>query len=330
MSDPKDETWRWGIIGPGRIAAQFADGMALVDDGVITAVASRSRDRAEAFAARYGIPSAYGDARELFDDADVDVVYVATPHSRHAADTIAALDAGKPVLCEKPLALSARQAAEMVDRARERGLFLMEAMWTRFLPAYVALRDLLAEGRLGEPLVVEADFGFRVQVIPDHRLFDRALGGGATLDLGVYPVQLCSLVLGTPDGVTASGSVGTTGVDELVAAALHHPGGQLGVVKAAIRVSLSCTARISCADGWIDIPAFMHRPSYLVVNGSSGAQRIDAEFDGEGLRFQVHEVHRCLAAGLTESAVMPLDETLQIASTLDAIRAPLGVTYPGE
>ena len=206
----------------------------------------------------------------------------------------------------------------------------MEAMWTRFLPAYVALRDLLADGRLGPPLVVEADFGFRMPVDPVHRLFDLGLGGGAMLDLGIYPLQLCSLVLGPPDAIAVEGVVGTTGVDEIVAAVLHHPGGGLGVVKAAIRVGLSCRARISCADGWVDIPPFMHCPQHLRIDGASGARRIEAGFEGDGLRFQVHEVHRCLAAGETESIVMPLDESLQIASTLDTVRRRLGVVYPGE
>jgi predicted dehydrogenase len=203
-------------------------------------------------------------------------------------------------------------------------------MWSRFLPAYRVLVDLVADGRVGAPRLVEADFGFRMPVMPEHRLFDPALGGGALLDLGVYPVQLCHLLLGPPDRVSAHGVVGATGVDEQVAAVLRHPGGCLGVVKAAIRVPLACGARISGTDGWIDLPPFMHCPDAILVSGAAGTERIDASFEGDGLRFQIDEVHRCVAAGLTESAVMPLDDTVAVMDTLDAIRAQVGVVFPGE
>jgi predicted dehydrogenase len=322
--------WRWGIVGPGGIAERFARDMALVDDGVITAVASRSLERANTFADRHGIVSRYDSAQGVYEDPAVDVVYIATPHARHLPEALAALECGKHVLCEKPMALSARETTAMVDAARTRGLFLIEAMWTRFLPSYRALVAILEEGRIGEPLVVEADFGLRVPFDPAHRLFDPALGGGATLDLGVYPVQLCSLVLGTPDRVTASGTLCPSGVDDLSAAVVHYPGGQLGIVKSALRVGLSCRARIAGTAGSIEIPSFMHRPRHLDVYRHGERDRIETPHDGDGIRFQVNEVHRCLDAGLIESAVMPLDETLGIAATLDAIRDDLGVVYPGE
>jgi predicted dehydrogenase len=199
----------------------------------------------------------------------------------------------------------------------------MAAMWTRFLPAYRLLADLLAEDRIGTPLVVEADFGFRMPVLPEHRLFDRRLGGGALLDLGIYPLQLASLVLGPPDAIVASAHVGETGVDEQVAAVLHHAGGGLAVVQAAIRAPLACTGRIAGTDGAIELPAFMHCPQHLVVDG----EVLPAPFEGEGMRFQVEEVHRCLAAGEPESGVMPLDESLRLATTMDEVRRQVGVVY---
>ena len=206
----------------------------------------------------------------------------------------------------------------------------MEAMWSRFLPAYVALRDLLDEGRIGEPLLVEADFGWRSPVVPTDRHYDLEQGGGALLDLGVYPVQLCSLVLGTPDAVVAQGHIGSTGVDEVSAAVLHYPDGRLGVVKSAIRTPLTCTARIAGTEGSIDLPAFMHCPDHLIVRDTTGEHRIDAPWEGEGLRFQVEEVHRCLDAALLESPRMPWRESIAIAEVLDAIRAQIGMRYPGE
>ena len=321
---------RWGVVGPGAIATSFADAMQLTDGGTIVAVASRSAERAAVFGDRYAIPARYGDYESLAADPEVDVVYVATPQSRHEPDTLSLLRAGKHVLCEKPFALNARQAATMVEEARSRGLFLMEAIWSRFLPAYRSLVEVIGEGRIGEPLLVEADFGFRRPLEPEHRLFDLALGGGGLLDLGIYPLQLCSLVLGTPEHVVADGVVGETGVDEVVAAVLRHHGGRLGVVKAAIRVGMSCTARISGTEGWIDLPAFMHCPSSLTVTTSAGPERIDGSYEGNGLQFEIEEVHRCLAEGSIESPVMPLDETRALAGTLDAIRAQVGVVYPGE
>jgi len=324
------ETIRWGIAATGHIAERFVVGLQQLDDAAVVAVGSRADERAAAFGERLDIPRRYGSIAALAADHEVDVVYVASPHARHASDALACLRAGKPVLCEKPFALNRAQAEQMVLAARAEDLFLMEAMWSRFLPAYVALRGLLADGRVGTPRMVEADFGFRRPVDPAHRLFDPVLGGGALLDLGIYTAQLASLVFGAPDQVVAQAHLGETGVDEQVAAVLHHPGGGLAVLKAAIRLSLSCTARISGSAGWIDLPAFMHAPDHLIVGDHTGTERIDAGWEGEGLRFQAVEVHRCLREGLTESPVMPLDETLSLAATLDAVRSAIGLAYPGD
>jgi len=317
---------RWGVLATGGIASRFAADMQRVPDGEIVAVGSRSAAGAEAFGERFGIGRRHGSYEALLADPEVDVVYVATPHVSHAALTIAALDAGKHVLCEKPLALDEAQARAMTGAAAASGRFLMEALWSRFLPAYRTLSEVVAAGRIGTPLAVESDFGFRRPVEPDHRLFDRALGGGSVLDLGIYPLQLCRLVLGPPDEVRAVGHVGETGVDEVMGAVLHHPGGALGVVKSAIRVPLSCTARVSGSEGAIELPAFMHCPLHLVVDG----EVVDTGFEGEGLRFQAEEVHRCLREGRQESDRMPWSESLGLAATMDDIRRQIGVTYPGE
>jgi predicted dehydrogenase len=322
-----DRPTRWGVIGPGGIATRFATAMEMVGDGEIVAVASRSLDRADAFADRHGIARRYDDRDALLADPDVDVVYVATPHSQHESDTVAALTAGKHVLCEKAFALDVGQATRMVAAARDSGLFLMEALWSRFLPPYRRLRELLDDGAIGEPLMVEADFGFRAPVDPTHRLFDPAQGGGALLDLGIYPVQLCAFVLGLPEKVVADGVVGATGVDEVVAGVLHHAGGRLGVVKASTRVPMACTARIAGTEGWIDLPAFMHCPTSITVHSPRGTEVIDTSFEGDGLRFEIDEVQRRIAAGETESPLMPLDESIGLMTVLDDIRAQVGVVY---
>jgi predicted dehydrogenase len=321
---------RWGVVGPGAIAAGFADAMGMAEGGDIVAVASRSSERADAFADRYGIARRYGDYAALAQDGEVDAVYVATPQSRHADDTLQMLRAGKHVLCEKPFALNEVQAQGMVDEARRQNVFLMEAIWSRFLPAYRSLVDVVGSGRIGEPLLVEADFGFRRSLDPDNRLFKADLGGGGLLDLGVYPLQLCTLLLGPVEHVSAEGVIGETGVDEQVAAVLRHGGRGLGVMKAALRVNMTCTARVSGTEGVVEIPAFMHCPNAIRVLTPAGIDDIDGSYDGNGLRFEIAEVHRCLAEGRMESDVMPLDETLVLARTLDEIRHQIGLVFPGE
>ncbi len=258
------------------------------------------------------------------------MVYVATPHPRHEADTLLFLEAGKHVLCEKPFALNQRQARRMVDTARERGLFVMEAIWSRFLPAYQLLGELLADGVIGEVESIDADFGVRFPWDPSHRLFDLALGGGALLDLGIYPLQLASLVLGPPAEVYAVASLGTTGADEHVAAVLAHESGALATIRAATCVNLACAARISGAEGVIDLPAFMHCPNALTITTPAGVEHRDAPIVGQGLRYQVAEVHRCLRAGALESPVISHADTLSLAGTMDQIRDRIGVRYPGE
>jgi len=320
---------RWGIAATGGIARAFADALGRVPDAELMAVASRTPDRAREFAVAVGAARAHGSYEALAGDPDVDVVYVASPHARHCPDAVLYLDGGKHVLCEKPLALDAAQVATLTSAAARNGRFLMEALWSRFLPAYAELVRLLDDGVIGTPQLVEADFGFRMGAVdPAHRLFDPALGGGALLDLGIYPLNLAFLVLGHPTEVQAVGVIGSTGVDEQTAAVLRHRHDTISVVKAAIRASYPCTARITGTDGAITIPAFMHCPQHLVVQTAAGERRLEAPMDGNGLHHQVHEVHRCLRAGLTESPMMPWSESLTLATTMDAIRAQIGLRYP--
>jgi predicted dehydrogenase len=327
MSSP--DTVRWGIVGTGGIATRFVDALRETPGAVLGAVASRVPEPAVAFATRHGAERAHGSYAALAADPGVDVAYVATPHARHAADSILMLEAGKHVLCEKPLALDAAQVDRMRGAAMASGRFLMEAMWSRFLPSWRMIRMLVSDGRIGEPVHVAADFGFRFPTDPTHRLFDPALGGGALLDIGVYPVHLATMVLGTVSGVHATGQLGPTGVDELVAAVLDHERGT-GVVTAALRTDLPCTARVSGTAGAIEVPAFMHCADHLVIRSGGRLERVDCSFVGEGMRFQVDEVHRCLAAGATESPTMPLAESRAVAAACDEVLAQLGVDHPRE
>jgi predicted dehydrogenase len=322
---------RWGIAATGGIATAFAQALERVEDAELVAVASRTPTRAREFANAVGAERAHGSYEALGDDPDVDIVYVASPHSRHRRDAVLFLDAGKHVLCEKPLALNASEVRSMTDAARRNRCFLMEALWSRFLPGYVELRRLLAEGVIGEPQLVEADFGFRVpDVEPTHRLFDVAQGGGALLDLGIYPLNLAFMVLGRPEAVAAVGQLGATGVDEQTAAVLRHRSSAVSVVKAAIRTSMTCTARIAGTEGFVAIPAFMHCPQHLTVTTMAGEQVLETPMEGNGLHHQVHEVQRCVRDGRSESPLMPWSESLALAATMDDIRTQIGLRYPDE
>ena len=321
---------RWGIASTGRIATGFAAALARLDDAEVIAVASRTQEAADRFGEAHGIAHRHASYEALADDHDVDVVYVGTPHSRHCADTLLFLDGGKHVLCEKPLALNEREVIAMSERAAAQGRFLMEGLWSRFLPGYAQLRALIADGRIGEVRMMTGSFGFRAPFDPDHRLFAPALGGGALLDVGIYPVQLALMLLGEPDRVSAVAGLGATGVDEQIAVTMGFGGGEVAVAEAAVRTNLACTARVSGTNGAIEIPAFLHCPGYLDVRIGADTTRVDTPIDGNGLHYQASEVHRCLRAGQTESPIMPLAGSLALARTLDRARAQIGLVYPSE
>lgn len=323
-------TFRWGIAATGSIAASFAEDLALVDDATLTAVGSRSQASADTFGERFGIPNRHSSYEALAADADVDIVYIATPQTSHCRDTLLFLEAGKHVLCEKPFAINHRQATAMVEAAARKGVFLMEALWSRFQPGYVRLRRLLDDGRIGEPQLVDSDFGLHIPPGTDHRLLDRSRGGGALLDLGIYPLQLATFVLGPAASVVASGRLGPTGVDETTIAAVTHDGGGHSVSKTSIRTPMAGRARITGSAGFIELPQPMHVPRRLKVTTNAGTEQIETDFDGNGLRFQVHEVHARIAAGEQQSPVMSWDETLGLAWLMDDIRSQVGLRFDAD
>ncbi len=322
---------RWGILSTGNIAEQFAKGLAALDDAALVAVGSRSPSSADQFGDRYNVPHRHSSYEALVVDPEVDVIYVATPHTLHAENTLLCLRAGKHVLCEKPFAINAAQAEAMVGEARARGLFLMDAMWTRFLPHMVRLRELLAARVIGEIRMVQASFGFRTDFNPKSRLFDPALGGGGLLDVGIYPVALASMLFGTPESIVSQASLGAAGVDEQMAVVFKYSNGQLALLSCAIRTDTIHEAFIYGTGGHIRINPPWWGPSSmtLAVNGQA-AQQLSFEHTGNGYNYEAAEVMRCIRAGETESPIMPLDETLALMRTLDATRAQWGLVYPGE
>jgi predicted dehydrogenase len=323
---------RWGILGAGSIAATFAGDLQLLPDHELVAVGSRRLEGAADFAGRFAARHAHGSYEDLCSDPDIDIVYVATPHPYHARHALLALAEGKHVLCEKPFTINADEAAQVVAAARAGGLFCMEAMWTRFLPHMRRVRQLLDSGALGEVRTVMADHGQRF-LPPDFtsRLYAPELGGGALLDLGIYPVSFASFVMGTPTSITAVSDPAETGVDAQTSIILRYQGGAHAVLTTTLGARTPTSASVTGTQARIEIDPVWYQPTSFAVRTSSGtAQRFEEPRIGQGLRYQAVEVGRCLRAGEVESPIMPLDETVSIMATMDEIRRQIGLRYPFE
>ncbi len=330
VEDPRTApTIRWGILGPGWIAGTFAEAVLGHTRAQLVAVGSRNNVRAERFATKYGIPTTHEGYERLVADPQVDAVYVATPHSEHAEHALLAIEAGKHVLVEKAFTRSAAEAQRVVDAARAKGVFVMEAMWTRFLPHVAALRGAIERGEIGEVVSLSADHGQWFDVGPEHRLLNPDLAGGALLDLGVYPVSFAHDLLGVPTAVHANGRLTETGVDGQVAISLEYPGAQ-ALLATTLWAKTPTTAHISGTEGRIEVAGEFYRPtSFRVIRRDGSEWTYDRPVDG-GFQFQAAEVARRVAEGATESPRITLDNSLEVMRTLDTIRAQIGVSYPGE
>ena len=322
-------TIRWGVLGTGGIAGTFAGDLPLAPGAELAAVGSRRLDTAEAFATRYGLARAHGSWAGLAADPEVDVIYVATPHAFHQEAALACLAGGKAVLCEKPMTLDLASAAQLVQEARTRGLFLMEAMWMRCNPAIRAAAQAIADGAIGKVTSLQADFGLQGPFGPAHRLRDPALGGGALLDLGVYPINLAHLALGTPATVRSWAHLTPEGVDETTGVLLGYESGAVAALTCGINGATRNAASITGTEGRIDLPPGFYAPrAYTLTRAGREPEVVEFPFPGRGYQYEAAEVQRCLAEGLLESPLMPQETTLEIMNLLDAVRAQTGVTYP--
>jgi predicted dehydrogenase len=343
----------WGILGTGAMAAAFARELRALPDAVVAAVGSRSVDAAAKFASHHGIPRHRGSYREVVSDPEIDVVYIATVNSTHCELCLECLDAGKAVLCEKPFALNAFEARQIAERARERQLFCMEAMWMRFLPAIGRLKKLINEGVIGTPRMLAAQLGYPFKIDPGGRHLDPAVGGGALLDLGVYPLSLACFLFGPPLKVAGQATYTTSGVDDANAIVLQHPDDRLSVISVNMAAAASNDATIMGTRGRIQVSAPFFHPQSLTIHhvapivpmsGARGgrfaklkksaivrwvyrrlapglpARWEDLPYEGEGYRYEAAEVMRCLRAGERESTTMPLDESVVILETIDELR----------
>lgn len=327
------EPIRWGILATGGIATRFVEDLALLPDAAVVAVGSRTLAAAQAFAAQHSIPTAYGSWQELADDPTIDVIYVATPHVAHFAATKLCLDAGKPVLCEKPFTLDLASSRALVDLARDRGVFLMEAMWMRTNPTIQQIADLIGSGEIGDVTHIAADFGVQGPFPVGHRMRAPELGGGALLDLGVYPVTFAHLFLGRPSTVSAWASLLPEGTDQNTAITLGYDSGAVATLQCGFLGETAQRAVITGTAGRIEVPRHFYRPDTFTLVHADGtrdglATTIPVDVRGNGMGYEAEEVMRCLRGGLTESPVIPLDSTLEVMATLDTALRQIGVTYP--
>jgi predicted dehydrogenase len=300
----------------------------LLPDAEIVAVGSRSAESAQAFANKHEIPRAYGSWRELADDGDVDVVYVATPHSAHYAATRILLEAGRAVLCEKPFTLDLNTTVELIELARERGLFLMEAMWMRCNPSMLRVVELIRDGAIGEVSSVHADFGVAGPFEPTHRMRAPELGGGALLDLGVYPVSFAHLILGMPEHVRAWAKIGPEGTDENTGIIFGYGSGALAALTSGMLGQTALGATVSGTTGRLVLdPPFFRPDRFTLHREGAEPEIVEVPREGLGYRYEAAEVQRCLREGLTESPLVPHAATIQVMELLDEIRARIGVSY---
>jgi predicted dehydrogenase len=330
--DPRDAPpLRWGVLGAGRIASTFTTALHARTVSRVVAVGSRNADRAAAFADAHGVQGAvHGSYEALVTDDSVEAIYVATPHSEHRDQALLAIAAGKHLLVEKAFTRSAAEAEDVLAAAREAGVFVMEAMWTRHLPHVAALHDLVASGVLGELVSVTADHGQWFAFDPASRLFAPELAGGALLDLGVYPVSFAHDFLGVPERVVAVGTLTTGGVDAQVSIILGYPGDVQATLHTTLLSKTPTTAAISGTEGFVTVDGSFYRPTSFTVHRRGAEPRRESYVEEHGMAYEAAEVARQVAAAATESPRMTWQGTLEVLRTMDEVRSQVGVRYPGE
>ena len=323
--------FRWGILASGGIAQAFARDLSYFNNHIVAAVGSRSKESADSFATEFPGCVAYGSYEELVSDPTLDAIYVATPHPYHVSNTVLALNAGKPVLCEKPFTINAGEARQMKAAADANGVALMEAMWARFLPHMHRVREILASGVLGDIWAVEADHGQRLSDYANPRHWEPSLGGGALLDLGIYPISFAHMVLGKPDSITSSATFTDKGVDASSAAIFNYKSGAQAILTSNMMVSTSCRASICGTLGKIEIDRTFYNPASMrVIMHDGTTTEYPNDYKGHGLREQAKEFERVVRSGAMNSPILTPEESIEIMGSLDEIRRQIGLIYPSE
>lgn len=321
---------RWGILGTGGIARAFANALKDTPGAVLAAVGSRSVDSAAAFGRDFGAPTPYGSYAELVAAPGIDIIYIGTPHPMHAENAMLALNGGKAVLCEKPFTMNLREAEQVVALAREKKLFLMEAMWTRFMPALAEVRRVIAAGEIGVVNSVHADFSFVAPDDPEHRVNKLELGGGALLDLGIYPLSIACALLGPAASVQAQAILSDSGVDLTTGFTIKHAGGTMSISSCSLRARTPSELTVSGTLGSVRMEGMFHLSKTVTVKLAGATRTVDTPFLGNGYVHEAIEAGRCLRAGLLESPAMTHAESLALMGLLDTIRGQIGVRYPAD
>jgi predicted dehydrogenase len=320
----------WAILGPGKIAHKFADAFRSVPDAKLYAIASRDAARRKEFAAKFKVPKIHDTYEALVADPDVDIIYIATPHPFHYGQTLLCLNHKKAVLCEKPLTMNHANASEMVSLSRSKGVFLMEGMWSRFFPATVKTVELIRAGVIGEIKFLRADFGFIAPDDPGGRVFNLRLGGGAQLDVGVYPMFLALLILGKPESIQAMAQRARTGADETTSAQFYFRNGSIAHILSSVAADTTKEAEIVGTLGTILMQAPWHKSQAITIKKNSGEmEHIKLPYSGLGFEFQLAHATECIQNGLKESNLMSHDLSLWMAETADEILRQCGIAYPG-
>jgi predicted dehydrogenase len=322
---------RWGIIGTGKIARKFAEAMPFAADAELIAVASREAHKSTRFAQDFGIKYAHSTYQALAENPEVDAVYIATPHVFHCANTLLCLEAGKGVLCEKPFAMNQHEVKQMIAKAREKKAFLMEALWTRFSPHFMQVKDLISDGTIGEIRSLQADLGFQAPYDEMGRLFNLELGGGALLDVGVYPLFLAYCLLGKPIEIQATARIGKTQVDEHCGMIFRYPKHEIALLSCSLITHQSIEANIFGDKGRIRLNMPFYKPysRIEIIRPFDQIEPVEVQYVGNGYNYEIQEAVRCMQAGKIESEIWSWQESLELMEILDEVREKIGLTYDG-
>lgn len=321
-------TYRWGILGAGNIANKFASAIKYTANAEVYAVASRDINKAKEFSGKYGAAKVYGRYDQLVEDAGVDIIYIATPHVFHCEQVIMCLEHKKAVLCEKPMALSFQQVTKMVNASREYQTFLMEGMWSAFMPSIKKAVELINQDIIGPVKYIRADFGFQAPSDPNNRLYNLKLGGGSILDVGIYPLFLTTLLLGEPSRIQSMAKLAATGADECCSMQFQYAGGQLANIFSSIGVKTSLTAEITGAKGRILLPAPFYKATALSLELNDGeSKQFSFPYEHNGFEYEIREVMQCLEKGMIECPGMLHERSLTMARMMDTVREQCGVVY---
>lgn len=322
---------RWGIMGLGKIANKFASDLQLSNEAELYAVASRNQEKAKAFGEKYHSQKHYHSYEEMAMDEDIDVIYIATPHSFHFENTMLCLKNNKSVLCEKPMGLNSHQVRAMINEAQLRNLFLMEGLWTRFIPATGKLIDLLRNKSIGDLQYMQADFGFKADFDPKSRVFNKSLGGGSLMDIGIYPIYLSLLILGFPTHLNAEARISKTGVDSYCSILLGYENGEKAILESSLEADTPTVAHIYGSKGYIKLHSRFHHSEKISLYQNDELKEVfDLKYQGHGYIYEIEEVNHCLRNKMIESPNLPHTLSLDLIAIIDQVKAKIGLIYASQ